>query len=227
MPRVKREEFTLESLAKAISWLDGYRACYCVNPSKIEDVVKKYPKRDVRKIWREVKSDIYKIASLPTSSPEIVRMYKIVTISRSLLPIFAMLSLVMWIVTIETKVPGAFGEMFYLLLIVSLATVVFYYLYNKRLYNKIRAYYDERLDLLKERQRRIKNMTQVLINGLAHYIKGRTHDPREYEFSLFYLDYDNIRVVEKKGAKKFLSKIKFVRSFKEKKSHSVIVKIRD
>lgn len=224
MAKVKGEEFNLESLAKAISWLDGYRACYCVNPSRIEDVVRKYPKRDVRKLWREVKSDIYKIASLPTSSPEIVRMYKIVTISRSLLPIFAVLSLTMWIVTIEIKVPGLFGSLFSILLILSLGTVVFYYGYNKRLYNKIRMYYNDRLDALKERRRRIKNITQVLINGLAHYIKGRKYDPREYDFSLFHLDYDNIKVVEKKGSKKFLSKIKFIRSFKEKKSHSVIVK---
>jgi len=225
LPKVKREEFNLDSLAKAISWLDGYRACYCVNPSKIEDIVNKYPKRDARDLWREVKSDIYKIASLPTSSPKIVRMYKIVTISRSLLPIFALLSLSMWIITIEFHASGFFGSMFSVLLIASLATVVFYYVCNKRLYNEIRRYYNERLHALKERRRRIKNITQLLINALAHYIKGRRYDPTEYEFSLFNLDYDNIKVVEKRRARKFLSKIKFIRSFKEKKSHSVIVKI--
>ncbi len=67
----------------------------------------------------------------------------------------------------------------------------------------------------------------MLINGLAYYIRGHKYDPSEYEFSLFHLDYDNIKVVEKRGAKKFLSKIKFVRSFKEKKSHFVIVKTQD
>jgi hypothetical protein len=207
LSKVKPEDPKLGSLIKLIGWLDGYRALSCVDPLRIESVVKEYPKHDLRTMWREVKTDVYKIASLPASSPEIVRLHKIVAISKFSFLMLAMVSMTIWIAATRVST-SFFGSMFGIVLLALLAVlynanIIIYVVYNRRMYKRVRAYYEEHSKELGERRKRIKQATQQLIDKLARYIKGQGYNPEKYEFSLFHSDYDNIKIVGEKRNKHF------------------------
>jgi hypothetical protein len=207
LPKAEKEDPKLGSLVKLIGWLDGYRALSCVDPVRIESVVKGFPQHDLKTMWREVKTDIYKIASLPASSPEIVRMHKVLAISKILFLMLAIVAMTVWITATRVN-PSFFGSMFGIILLALLAalynaTIIIYVVYNRRLYKKVRSYYEEHSKELGERRKRIKNATQQLIDKLARYIKGQGYEPEKYEFSLFHFDYDNIKIVGEKRKKHF------------------------
>jgi hypothetical protein len=206
LPKANQEDPNLMSLIDLIGWLDGYRALSCVDPVRIERVVRKYPKHDLRAIWREVKSDVFRIASLPASSPEIVRMYKILTISKLLFLMLAMATTMVSVAAARLNASFFFASVFGLFILVLLAVlynanIIIYYVYNKRLYKKVRTTYEEHSQEWEERRKRIKHATQQIIYKVAQYINRQGYNPEKYQFSLFHADYNNIKIIKQKRKK--------------------------
>jgi len=206
------KEALVSELIKIIHWLDGYRAYRCVEPSMIEKSFTKFPMEYLRNSWREIREDIYKIATFPTSFPEIGKMYTLATVAKFFLGVLFLL----FMVTSIARTRGAksvFGLInlnhLSMAIAISLCAVIgLYYLSNILTYKKIDRCYKENEHVLGKRRKRLKSATQALIDRLAYYMRKFGYDPENYRFKLFNTDYKGISVHKRDRKKMYTVSIK-------------------
>jgi len=210
MPKSKQEALVSE-LIKIIHWLDGYRAYRCVEPSMIEKSFTKFPMGYLRNSWREIREDVYKIATFPTSFPEIGKMYTLATVAKLFLGVLFLLF--MFTTIARTRgAKSAFGinlNNLSLAIAIALCAVIgLYYLSNILTYKRIDRCYKEHEHILGKRRERLKSATQSLIDKLAYYMKKFGYDPENYRFKLFNTDYKGISVQKRDRKKMYTVSIK-------------------
>jgi len=206
------KEALVSELIKIIHWLDGYRAYRCVEPSMIEKSFTKFPMEYLRNSWREIREDIYKIATFPTSFPEIGKMYTLATVAKFFLGVLFLL----FMVTSIARTRGAksvFGLInlnhLSMAIAISLCAVIgLYYLSNILTYKKIDRCYKENEHILGKRRKRLKTATQALIDRLAYHMRKFGYDPENYRFKLFNTDYKGISVHKRDRKKMYTVSIK-------------------
>jgi len=206
-----KQEALVSELIKIIHWLDGYRAYRCVEPSMIEKSFTKFPTGYLRNSWREVREDIYKIATFPTSFPKIGKMYTLATVAKLFLGVLFLLF--MFTTIARTRgAESAFGiNLNHLSLAIAIAlcaVIGLYYLSNILAYKMIDRCYREHEHILGKRRKKLKSATQSLIDRLAYYMRKFGYDPENYRFKLFYADYEGISVHKRDRKKTYTVSIK-------------------
>jgi len=197
------ESKEMKVICTLITWLDGYANLSCVDPLKIERATK-LCREDVQGTWARIKGDVRTIGKLPSESERVVRLAKIVILSRFLFFGFLVLSVI--IVLFASLIsPTFFSNPTYgLVALVVIAVVlnadVFTYVYSARnLSLAVKEFFDAKKDRATMERRRIRDAVQVLIDKLASRIRSAGGEPADYRFGLLDASYANIRVTKEKG----------------------------
>ena len=193
----------MKEICKLITWLDGYANLSCVDPLKIERAMKLCGD-DVQGIWDRIKDDIYSIGKLPTESERVVRLARIISISRMFFLGFALLSVASFLLASQIA-PKLFSNMEFGLLALAVVAAVFnvnvvVYVYSSRkLSRAVNEFFEESRDKAKPQRGRAKDAAQAMINRLASRIKSTGAEPSGYRFTLLNPNYTSVRVTKEGG----------------------------
>lgn len=188
-------------VATLVTYLDGYAALSVIDPAKIQRIIKRnLEDRDIAQVWGQIETDVSDIATLPSSSDEIMHLAKRVD---RLKPISMFLPLILLIAYIVLGALGLISKLgilgavgFLVFLGAAYAIGIYLYISSTRKLSKVVAkYYDRHEATLSKQRRRIKLANQRLIDKIAMEIRSRDRDPEKYRFELLHNDYANIRVL--------------------------------
>ena len=193
----------MKVICTLITWLDGYVSLSCVDPLKIEKAVK-LCREDVQGTWGKIRGDVYAIGRLPRESERVVRLAKIVNISRLLFFGFALLAVVLFLfaalISPRLLSNPTLGLLVLIIIAIVLNADVFAYVYSARkLSLAVKEFFEKKRDRAPLERRRIRDAVQALIDKLASRIRSAGAEPGEYRFSLLDGSYANIRVTKEKG----------------------------
>lgn len=196
----KRE---MQVLCRLITWFDGYANLSCVDPIRIEKAMK-FCGEDVQRVWDRIRDDVYSIGKLPGASQRILRLGKIVNLSRFFFVGFALLAIVFWLLASELapKLLSGPGTALLVLVIIAIvfnADVVVYILSTRRLSAAVNEYFQTHRDEAKFQRRRVKEAAQTLIDKLALRVRSSEESPEGYEFTLLDQNYANVKVAKEKN----------------------------
>jgi len=192
----------MKIMCSLITWLDGYANLTCVDPIKIEKATKLCGE-DVQGIWARIRGDVYAIGKLPSESERVVRLARIVNLSRFLFFGFAVLSVTLFLLASVIS-PRLFSNPTYgLLALVIIAIVlnadVFAYVFSaRRLSLAVKEFFDAKRDRALLERRRIRDAVQALIDKVASRMRSAGAEPADYRFALLDAGYANIRVTKEK-----------------------------
>jgi hypothetical protein len=199
----KKKDKSLPHIAKLISWLDGYAALSCVDPVKIDKMVKdNSDDEDLTSIWKSAKDDVYEIGNLPSSSPEILRLAKFLNITKMVFLFLGIGLILLWLV-LERLGVFFFASSRLSSYVLVIVIIVFYNvnififtLLNRRLNSKIADYYHKHGGEVKKQRIHLRQLTQQLIDRLTLRVRRMQYDAADYVFTLFHSDYNNIRIIK-------------------------------
>ncbi|MHB8568455.1 MAG: hypothetical protein ACYC7D_15620 [Nitrososphaerales archaeon] len=216
----------LKSIARLVSWLDGYASLSSTDPLKVERLVKEigsagHSKKkqsgptasEVAAVWDDVRKDVYDIANLPGSSDEIMGMSKRVGIARMLVP-FLGAAVVLIFLALNLFGVFTFGtyariEAIVVVIIAYNVTIISYMVYNRRLGSMVSQYYKKHADEVTAQRKHVRASVQKLIDVLASGVRANEADPDKYRFSLSNTDYSNINIIgEAKGGSRHIAAVK-------------------
>ena len=193
----------LKAICSLITWFDGYANLSCVDPLRMEKVLK-FCDDDVKKVWNRVSKDIYSIGRLPGESEKVVRMSKIVNLSRSLFLGFVLLAIGFWVLAAYLA-PGllsAPGRSLIVLVVVVVAfnsDLVVYMYSTRKLSSAAKDYFESHRNEARFERKRIKDAAQSLIDKLATRLRASGSSPDDYQFALLDQNYNNVNVTKGKG----------------------------
>jgi hypothetical protein len=204
--RDKQKDNDLFILSRLIGWLDGYSVMSCVDPQRIEKMVHDYSDDHLVNIWNQIKGDVNEIGKLPASSPTVVRMTKIVTISRSLFILVGIAAVLSWLFLIRLQLPivsGPYSLLYLLIILVILfnANLYVYFFSTRKLNSEVRSIYETKGAKLKKQRQRLRQTVQQLIEELRQRARSYGYETEGYEFTVFNRDYRNIKVIKQRGNK--------------------------
>lgn len=212
----------LKSLAKLVSWLDGYASLSSTDPLRVERLVKEIEAsgqakkgkntdpagKEVAQLWQEVRKDVYDIANLPGESQEIMKISKRVGIAKILIPFLgAGVVLAFLLLDIFGILPMSNYtriEVIVLAIVAYNVSLILFMAYNRRLSAKVDEYYKKHSGELANQRKHVKATVQKLITILASGVRSRGLEPSRVRFSLLNSDYHSIVVLgsAKSGTRK-------------------------
>ncbi len=203
MSGAKDESKEMKVICSLITWLDGYANFSCVDPLKIERATK-LCEDDVQAVWARIKGDVYAIGRLPSESEKVVRLAKIVNISRVVFIGFAVLSVALLLLASQIAPRLLSNPTYGLSALVIIAVVlnvdVFVYVFSsRRLSLAVKEFFDESRDRAALERRRVRDAAQALIDKLASRIRSAGAEPAGYRFVLLGAGYANVNVTKEKG----------------------------
>jgi hypothetical protein len=196
----KKKDKGLPHLAKLVSWLDGYAALSCVDPQKIDKMVKSHEDDDdLRYIWKQAKDDVTEIGNLPASSNEITRLIKFLNVTKAVFLFMGLALVAVWFVL--ERIGLLFGRLSSLYLIIGIivfynANIVLFALLNRRLNRRVADYYHKHGGEVKKERVHLRQVTQQLIDRLTMRVRRQQYDPEDYPFTLFHRDYNSVRILK-------------------------------
>ncbi len=202
MSEDKEKVKEMKVICSLITWLDGYANLSCVDPLKIERATKVCGD-DVQGVWGRIKGDVYAIGRLPSESERVVRLAKIVNISRFLFFGFALLAVAIFFLA-SLITPRLFSNPSNgLLVLVIIAALingdVFVYVFSaRRLSLAAREFFEGSKGRATLERRRVRDAVQALIDKLASRIRSTHAEPVEYRFTLLDSSYANVKVTREK-----------------------------
>lgn len=176
-----------------------------VDPMRIKRLAAKYSEdHDISTAWKEVETDVWEIARIPSSSGEITRLSKILSILKQVLLFSGLIVFTVYIIgsglgTINFL--GRYTAVFFAAVFISVYLIGFgaYFYLDRRLTALVNSCYEKHAGEISKQRKHIKQVNQRLIDKLAAEIRARRIDPEKYRFSLRQKDYSNI-VVQKEQA---------------------------
>ncbi len=189
-------------ICSLITWLDGYANLSCVDPLKIERAVRVCG-ADVQGVWGRIKGDVYAIGKLPSESEKVVRLAKIVNLSRYLFVGFALVAVAIIILAsliAQRLFSNPNSGLLTLVIIAALINVdVFVYVFSaRRLSLAAREFFEGSKGRATLERRRVRDAVQALIDKLASRIRSAHAEPVEYRFTLLDSSYANVKVTREK-----------------------------
>jgi hypothetical protein len=212
----------LKSLAKLVSWLDGYASLSSTDPLRVEKLVKEIEAsgqakkgkdtdpsgKEVAELWQQVRKDVYDIANLPGESEDIMKVSKRVGIAKILIPFLgAGVVLAFLLLNIFGILPMSdYSRVVVIILAIVAynASLILFMAYNRRLSARVDDYYKKHSGELANQRKHVKATVQKLITILASGVRSRGLEPNSVRFSLLNSDYHSIVVLgsDKEGARK-------------------------
>jgi BMFP domain-containing protein YqiC len=210
----KIKSIKLGDLAKLVTWLDGYSIMSPVDPLRLRRIAKKYPEdHDIALAWKEVESDVWEIARIPSTSSEITKLSKILGVLKQTLMFVGLIVFTIYIIgsglgTLDFL--GRYGTLVFAIIFVAAYVVGFgsYFYLDKRLDRLVRSCYAKHANEILKQRKHIKQINQRLIDKIAAEIRARRTDPEKYRFTLMQKDYSNIVVQKEQGDSTFVVIIK-------------------
>lgn len=207
----------LGDIMKLLTWLDGYSAMAPVDPMRIKRMAEKYSEdHDLSTAWKDVERDVWDIAHVPSSSPDITRLSKILSILKQVLLFAGLIVFTAFIIGTGLGVLsflGQYASVFFAILFVLVYLVGFgsYFYLDRRLTRRVDNWYDAHAGEISKQRKHIKQVNQRLIDKLAAEIRSKKVDPDKYRFVLMQKDYSNIVVHKDQGSAGYLVTIKGVK----------------
>ena len=204
----------ITDLTRLVTWLDGYSVMSPVDPLQLRKIANRYPNdQDVSGAWKDVESDIWDIARIPSTSPEITRTSKIVGFLKQLLMFIGLIILAIYLVGSSLKAFSFLGkyEALTFAVIFFLAYLLgfgFYFYLDRRLTRMVAVWYNKHSSDISKQRKHVKQVNQRLIDKVAAEIRAKRADPEKYKFTLMQKDYNNIVVRKEKSNSTFVVTVK-------------------
>ena len=214
MPKPKTKSVSLGDLTKLVTWLDAYSAMSPIDPLRLRRIANRYEKdHDIAGAWKEVEKDVWDIAKVPSSSPEIKRLSRIVGILKQVLMFVGLIVFTVYIIGSGVgalNFLGQYGALVFALIFVLAYGVGFglYFHLDRKLTALVTKCYNEHASQISKQRKHVKQVNQRLIDKLASEIRAKRADPSKHTFSLMQKDYSNIIVQRERGNSQFLVSIK-------------------
>ncbi len=195
----------LGDLMNLLTWLDAYSAMSPVDPMRIKRTAEKYSEdHDISTAWKEIETDVWDIARIPSSSTQITKLSRILGILKQVLLFAGLIVFTVYIIGSGLGVLnflGRYTAVFFAIVFIAIYLVGFgtYFQLDRRLTKLVNDYYNKHASEISKQRKHIKQVNQRLIDKLAAEIRANWADPEKYRFSLFQKDYSNI-VVQKEKA---------------------------
>ena len=214
MPKTKVKSVNLGDLARLVTWLDAYSAMSPIDPLRLRKTANRYESdRDITTAWKEVEKDVWDIAKVPSSSPEITRLSKFVGILKQALMFVGLIVFTIYIIGSgigALNSLGQYGALVFVIIFLLAYGVGFglYFYLDRKLTALVTRCYNQHASQISRQRKHIKQVNQRLIDNLASEIRAKRADPSKHTFSLMQKDYSNIIVQKERGDSQFLVSIK-------------------
>ncbi|MGI0090793.1 MAG: hypothetical protein ACREBS_03700 [Nitrososphaerales archaeon] len=214
MKKKAAKPLDLKNLTRLVTWLDGFAAMSPVDPARLENAVKKNSgDHELASAWKEVQSDVWDIARVPSSSAQIKNLSKILGVLKQILMFVGLIVFTAFLITSSLGYLNSFGRysytIFITIFIVAYAAAFGSYFYlDKKLTRLVKAYYEKHSGEIATQRKHVKQVNQRVIDKLASGIRARKLDPQKYRFTLLHKDYSNISVVGQHNDSEYIAVIK-------------------
>lgn len=190
---------------KLLTWLDAYSAMSPIDPMRIKRVAGKFSEdHDISAAWKEIETDVWDIARVPSSSAQITKLSKILGVLKQFLLFAGLIVFTSYIIGSglgALNLLGRYTIVFFAIVFIAVYLIGFgaYFYLDRRLTALVNDYYNKHGSEISKQRKHIKQVNQRLIDKLAAEIRANRADPEKYRFSLLQKDYSNI-VVQKEQA---------------------------
>jgi hypothetical protein len=194
----KPKPVNLGDLTRLVTWLDGYSVMSPVDPVRLRRIATKYPDdQDIASAWKDIERDVWDIARVPSSSPEITRLSKILGVFKQVLLFLGLIVFTIYLIGSGVgalKFLGKYGALIFVVIFVLAYVLGFgYYFYlDRRLNRLVTSCYSKHAGEISKQRKHVKQVTQRLIDKIAAEIRAKRTDPEKYRFTLMQKDYSNI-----------------------------------
>ncbi len=210
----KIKSVSLGDLSKLVMWLDAYSAMSPVDPLRLRKIASKYPDdHDITTAWKEVESDVWDIARIPSMSPEINRLSKILGVLKQVLMFIGLIVFTIYIIgsalgALDSL--GKYGAFVFAIIFIAAYMAGFgsYFYLDRKLNRMVIACYNEHSGEISKQRKHVKQVNQRLIDRMAAEIRLRRASPQKYKFTLLQKDYSNIIVEKEQSDSTFVVTIK-------------------
>ena len=210
----KPKHVRLADLAKMVTWLDGYSVMSPVDPLRLRRFAKRYhDDHDIATAWKEIEGDVWEIARIPSTSPEITRLSKILGVLKQVLMFVGLIVFTAYIIGSGLGVLnslGRYGTLVFAIIFIAAYVAGFgsYFYLDRKLNRLVADCYAKHASEISKQRKRIKQVNQRLIDKIAAEIRARRADPEKYKFTLMQKDYSNIVVQKEQADSTFVVSIK-------------------
>jgi hypothetical protein len=214
VPKQKIKSVSLGDLTKLVTWLDAYSAMSPVDPTRLRRIAKKYEDdHDISTAWKEIESDVWDIARVPSSSKAITRLSRMVGILKQVLMFVGLIVFTVYIIGSGVGALdflGRYGTLIFALIFVLAYLVGFasYFHLDRKLSRLVTNCYNQHAGEISKQRKHVKLVNQRLIDKLAAEIRAKRQDPAKHTFSLMQKDYSNIVVQKEQGNSQYVVSIK-------------------
>jgi len=210
----KPKHVRLSDLTKLVTWLDGYSVMSPVDPLRLRRIAKRYrDDHDIATAWKEIEGDVWEIARIPSTSPEIARLSKILGILKQILMFVGLLVFTVYIIGSGLGILsflGRYGALVFAIIFIAAYIAGFgsYFYLDRKLNRLVADCYAKHANEIAKQRRRIKQVNQRLIDKIAAEVRARRADPEKFRFTLMQKDYSNIVVQKEQADSTFVVSIK-------------------
>lgn len=192
------------SLARMITWLDGYAEFHIVDPARVERLLKSHDIPDLNQTWKNIEEDVTTITDLPASSAQVKRYSRMSSYARLASVVMVLVSFVfLEIYFFHSGLKRVINPILALgvIIIVLYISLMVNIIASRRMNSEITKLYKEHTNELSKNRNRIRQSTQALIDRLQRDVISHGLDPSRFKFELFYTKYNNINLIEQKGSR--------------------------
>ena len=185
-----------------------------VDPLRLRKIASRYPDdQDIATAWKEIEHDVWDIARIPSTSPEITRLSKILGVLKQVLMFVGLIVFTIYIIgsglgTLDFL--GRYGALVFAIIFIMAYLLGFgsYFYLDRKLTRLVTDCYNKHANEISKQRKHVKQVNQRLIDKIAAEIRARRADPEKYKFSLMQKDYSNIVVQKEQGDSIFVVTIK-------------------
>lgn len=215
----KTKSVSISDLAKLVTGLDAYSVMSPIDPLRLRKIANKYSTdQDIESAWKEIESDVWDIARVPSTSPEITRLSKILGILKQFLMFIGLIVFTIYIIgtglgTLDFL--GRDGALVFAVIFVVAYLLGFgsYFYLDRKLTRMVTSWYNKHASEISKQRKHVKQVNQRLIDKIAAEIRAKKADPQKYKFTLMQKDYSNIAVQKEQSDSVFVVTIKGSKKF--------------
>ena len=185
-----------------------------VDPLRLRKIASRYhDDQDIGTAWKEIESDVWDIARIPSTSPEITRLSKILGVLKQVLMFVGLIVFTIYIIGSglgTLSFLGRYGALVFAIIFILAYLLGFgsYFYLDRKLTRLVTNCYKKHANEISKQRKHVKQVNQRLIDKIAAEIRARRADPEKYRFSLMQKDYSNIVVQKEQGDSIFVVNIK-------------------
>lgn len=208
LDKVREEE--LDALRYLIAQLDSLRAFRRVSPETVKASFMQVKSKDLAQEWAHIKKDVEKMAYMPLEIPRIPTLMKLALILKFIFPLSLIPGFLIFMSRFLLKSGGISFQlderMFILILVVPLIVGQSSLLLDFTIRRKIANYEGRHPEKFSVKRKKLKAVTQKAIKKLVERIERRGEDPANHKLTLYFNDYENIKIIKKSRGRIFKRK---------------------